>query len=41
MTYPEHLRAQVESYLEALRFSREGATDGLEEAMRYSLLGGG
>ena len=41
MSYPEHLRAQVESYLEALRFSREGATDGLEEAMRYSLLGGG
>jgi geranylgeranyl diphosphate synthase, type II len=41
MSYPEHLRAQVEAYLEALRFSREPATDGLEEAMRYSLLAGG
>ena len=37
-TYPEHLRAQVEAYLETLRFSREAATAGLEEAMRYSLL---
>jgi geranylgeranyl diphosphate synthase type II len=41
LSYPEHLRAQVEEYLEALRFSRESATDGLEEAMRYSLLAGG
>jgi geranylgeranyl diphosphate synthase type II len=41
LTYPEHLRAQVEDYLAALRFSREPATDGLEEAMRYSLLAGG
>ncbi|MGH2857121.1 MAG: polyprenyl synthetase family protein [Solirubrobacteraceae bacterium] len=39
--YPEHLRAQVERYLEAIRFSDEHATAGLEEAMRYSLLGGG
>jgi geranylgeranyl diphosphate synthase type II len=39
--YPEHLRAQIEAYLETLRFSREPATDGLEEAMRYSLLAGG
>jgi geranylgeranyl diphosphate synthase type II len=37
-TYPEHLRAQVEAYLEGLRFSHEAATHGLEEAMRYSLL---
>jgi geranylgeranyl diphosphate synthase type II len=38
VTYPEHLRAQVEDYLANLRFSREPATQGLEEAMRYSLL---
>jgi geranylgeranyl diphosphate synthase, type II len=39
--YPEHLRAQVEEHLAALRFAREPATAGLEEAMRYSLLAGG
>jgi geranylgeranyl diphosphate synthase type II len=39
--YPEHLRTDVERYLESLRFSRESATAGLEEAMRYSLLAGG
>jgi geranylgeranyl diphosphate synthase type II len=39
--YPEHLRAEVESYLEDIRFSAEHATSGLEEAMRYSLLAGG
>ena len=39
--YPEHLRAEVERYLETLRFSDEPATSGLEEAMRYSLLAGG
>ncbi len=39
--YPEHLRSEVERYLEALRFSDEFATAGLEEAMRYSLLAGG
>jgi geranylgeranyl diphosphate synthase, type II len=39
--YPEHLRADVERYLEAIRFSGELATAGLEEAMRYSLLAGG
>jgi geranylgeranyl diphosphate synthase type II len=38
VSYPEHLRAQVEAYLERLRFSPEAATAGLEEAMRYSLL---
>jgi geranylgeranyl diphosphate synthase type II len=39
--YPEHLRAQVEEYLGGLRFAREAAAAGLEEAMRYSLLAGG
>ncbi len=41
MSYPDHLRAQIESYLAELRFSSEPATAGLEEAMRYSLLAGG
>jgi geranylgeranyl diphosphate synthase, type II len=40
-TYPEHLRSDVERYLEGLRFSSEFPTAGLEEAMRYSLLAGG
>jgi geranylgeranyl diphosphate synthase, type II len=41
-TYPEHLRAEIEGYLERLRFSHgEPAVAGLEEAMRYSLLAGG
>jgi geranylgeranyl diphosphate synthase type II len=39
--YPEHLRDQVDRYLESLRFSTEQAAGGLEEAMRYSLLAGG
>jgi geranylgeranyl diphosphate synthase type II len=39
--YPEHLRDEVERYLERLRFSVEDATSGLEEAMRYSLLAAG
>ena len=39
--YPEHLRAEVETYLKEMRFSREPLTAGLEEAMRYSLLAGG
>jgi geranylgeranyl diphosphate synthase type II len=39
--YPEHLRIEVERYLEGMRFSRESLTAGLEEAMRYSLLAGG
>jgi len=39
--YPERLRVLVDGYLEGLRFSREVATAGLEEAMRYSLLAGG
>ena len=39
--YPEHLRQEVERYLEGMRFSEEALTEGLEEAMRYSLLAGG
>jgi geranylgeranyl diphosphate synthase type II len=39
--YPEHLREEVERYLEDMRFSRASLTAGLEEAMRYSLLAGG
>jgi geranylgeranyl diphosphate synthase, type II len=40
-TYPDHLRLAVEDHLTGLRFAREPATAGLEEAMRYSLLAGG
>jgi geranylgeranyl diphosphate synthase type II len=41
-TYPDHLRGEVEAYLQTLRFgAREPAVAGLEEAMRYSLLAGG
>ncbi len=39
--YPEHLREEVERYLESMRFSEAALTSGLEEAMRYSLLAGG
>jgi geranylgeranyl diphosphate synthase type II len=39
--YPENLRLEVERYLDAMRFSEEELTAGLEEAMRYSLLAGG
>jgi geranylgeranyl diphosphate synthase, type II len=39
--YPERLRAEIDAYLETLRFSTETASAGLEEAMRYSLLAGG
>jgi geranylgeranyl diphosphate synthase type II len=39
--YPDHLRLQVEEHLAGLRFAREQAASGLEEAMRYSLLAGG
>jgi geranylgeranyl diphosphate synthase type II len=39
--YPEHLRELIERYLQAMRFSEEALTAGLEEAMRYSLLAGG
>ena len=40
-SYPDHLRAEVERYLETLRFSSEPASTGLDDAMRYSLLAGG
>ncbi len=39
--YPEELRSQVEGYLQSLRFAREPASAGIEDAMRYSLLAGG
>ena len=35
------LRERIEAYLEGLRFSVAPATDGLQDAMRYSLLAGG
>jgi geranylgeranyl diphosphate synthase type II len=41
VSYPEDLRALVEGELERLRFGAQGPTEGLEEAMRYSLLAGG
>jgi len=41
MPYPEELRAEVERYLEGLRFSDDPLTQGLEEAMAYSVLAGG
>ena len=40
-SYPESLRQEVERYLASMRFSEEPLTEGLEEAMRYSLLAGG
>jgi len=39
--YPEHLREEMEAYLQRMRFSDAALTSGLEEAMRYSLLAGG
>ncbi|MFZ2049913.1 MAG: polyprenyl synthetase family protein [Solirubrobacteraceae bacterium] len=39
--YPDHLRLEVERYLEQLRFADEPLASGLEQAMRYSLLAGG
>jgi geranylgeranyl diphosphate synthase, type II len=39
--YPVALQRQVDDYLQTLTFSREPATRGLEDAMRYSLLAGG
>ena len=40
-TYPDDLRDLVDDYLGALRFGSISQTEGLEEAMRYSLLAGG
>jgi geranylgeranyl diphosphate synthase type II len=39
--YPDHLREEVEDYLAEIRFGGDPAVQGLEEAMRYSLLAGG
>jgi geranylgeranyl diphosphate synthase, type II len=39
--YPDDLREQVEDYLDGLHFSPIDPTEGLDEAMRYSLLAGG
>ena len=39
--YPDELRERVEAYLEGLTFSHAPVTDGLQDAMRYSLLAGG
>ncbi len=39
--YPEELREQVDDYLVRLSFAGRPSTDGLEQAMRYSLLAGG
>ena len=40
-TYPDDLRELIEKYLAGLRFSAIPATEGLDDAMRYSLLAGG
>jgi geranylgeranyl diphosphate synthase type II len=39
--YPEDLRELVDAHLAGLRFSASASTEGLDEAMRYSLLAGG
>jgi geranylgeranyl diphosphate synthase type II len=39
--YPDYLRDQVDRYLEGLQFITDPAAEGLEQAMRYSLLAGG
>jgi geranylgeranyl diphosphate synthase type II len=39
--YPDDLRSLVEDFLGSLRFSAEPSVEGLDEAMRYSLLAGG
>jgi geranylgeranyl diphosphate synthase, type II len=39
--YPEDLRRLVDAYLDELAFDSRPATEGLREAMRYSLLAGG
>jgi len=41
VSYPEELRALVDTELEGLSFPASEETAGLEEAMRYSLLAGG
>ena len=39
--YPDRLRLEIDAYLEQLRFSDIPEVEGLEQAMRYSLLAGG
>jgi geranylgeranyl diphosphate synthase, type II len=39
--YPVELQKRIDEYLEGLRFAVEPGTEGLEDAMRYSLLAGG
>ncbi len=39
--FPQHLQTEVEGYLEKLHFSADSTTDGLQDAMRYSLLAAG
>jgi geranylgeranyl diphosphate synthase, type II len=41
VAYPEHLRLEVDAYLDQIVFSGAGGLAGLEEAMRYSLLAPG
>ncbi|HUR85774.1 MAG TPA: farnesyl diphosphate synthase [Solirubrobacteraceae bacterium] len=41
MPYPDELRLLIEDELEELSFSADPLTDGLVQAMRYSLLAGG
>jgi geranylgeranyl diphosphate synthase, type II len=41
LSYPDDLRQTVDAALGQLRFSAAAPTAGLEDAMRYSLLGGG
>jgi geranylgeranyl diphosphate synthase type II len=39
--FPDHLRLEIECYLESLCFTTDPVIEGLQEAMRYSLLAGG
>jgi geranylgeranyl diphosphate synthase, type II len=39
--FPDHLRLEIERYLDGLRFTADPAIEGLQDAMRYSLLAGG
>ena len=39
--FPDHLRLEIEGYLEGLSFTCDPVIEGLEQAMRYSLLAGG
>ncbi len=41
VAYPDDLRELIERYLGGLRFASAAETEGLDEAMRYSLLAGG